>query len=236
MSRVLLVDDDANLREALVALMTAEGYDVTVANDGLEALGAALMDIPQVIVSDIHMPALEGTDLVRMLKAIPRLSCVPIILMSGVDTEASVPVEHILKKPFDPAVLLEFVSQVTAHLGDTPIEALYREPEHHPAQALFPGPQISASAEACAARVRRGLELVHEQAARVDLLRNSGTDVSLAEQSYEVLVACVAALVRLEMMATAAPILFSATSQATGGRGDSQVSESGRKRSPGHSS
>ncbi|MEM5386808.1 response regulator [Paraburkholderia phymatum] len=224
MSRVLLVDDDANLREALVAVVTAAGHDVTVANDGLEALGAVLVDIPQVIVSDIHMPALEGTDLVRMLKAIPRLSCVPIILMSGVDTEASVPVERILKKPFDPTVLLESVSQAATQVGDAPTVARYRGPEHHSAQALFSGPEVSARAEACAVRVRRGLELVHEQAARLDLVRSWGTDVRLAEQSYEALVASVAALVSLEMLVTAAPISLPATSHVAGGHRNSQVS------------
>ncbi|MEM5389953.1 response regulator [Paraburkholderia phymatum] len=222
MSRVLLVDDDANLREALFALLTADGHDVTVANDGLEALGAAIRDPPQVIVSDIHMPALEGTDLVRMLKAIPRLSRVPIILMSGVDTEASVPVERILKKPFDPTVLLESVSQAATQVGDAPTVARYREPEHH--SALFSGPEVSARAEACAVRVRRGLELVREQAARLDLVRNWGIDVSLAEQSYEALVASVAALVSLEMLVTAAPISLPATSHVAGGHRNSQVS------------
>ncbi|SEI63775.1 response regulator [Paraburkholderia diazotrophica] len=232
MSRVLLVDDDANLREALVALMTAAGHDVVVASNGLEALGVAITDTPELIVSDIHMPALDGPDMVRMLKAIPRLCCVPIILMSGVDTEASVPVERILKKPFDPTVLLQSVSQVAAPADNTPVEAQYREPEHQRDQALFSGRDVSASAEGCAARVCRGLQLVHEQAARVDLLRRRGTDVSLAEQSYEALVASVAALVSLEMAAASA--LLPATSQVVGGQRDSQVGRR-QKRGPGHS-
>src|SRR5690349_239044 len=53
MTRVLLVDDDVNLREALESAMTAAGHDVTVANNGLEALTTAVTASPQVIVTDV---------------------------------------------------------------------------------------------------------------------------------------------------------------------------------------
>lgn len=203
MTRILLVDDDANLRNALQATMTSAGHEVTVAPDGLQALASAVVNVPDVIVSDVHMPLLEGPDMVRMLQAAPRLSEVRVILMSGLDSEAGVPVERLLRKPFEPALLLDCVA------GARRAEAL-RVATAAPAKLRDPGKLDTTDARAmcttaklCATRARRGLELIREQAERIERLKARNRDAAVAEQLYEALLGSVSALVGLELVVTA---------------------------------
>jgi CheY-like chemotaxis protein len=223
MTRVLLVDDDVNLREALEAAMVAAGHDVTVANNGLEALTTAVTASPQVIVTDMNMPVLEGPDMVRMLRAVPRLSRVPVILMSGVDIEAGIPVERHLRKPFDPTTLLDSVSGVAAGAADPSGEEKDRscgrpavrektDPTQDHTQDLVtnhpherfasrtpvPRAQKSAGTDEVSKHICRGLELVYEQEARMQMLRGLGIDVRLAQQLHDALVSSVAALSGLD--------------------------------------
>ncbi|MEI7297871.1 response regulator [Paraburkholderia tropica] len=93
MSRILLADDDAGFRDSLQALLVESGHSVRAVGNGLEALSAALKELPDVIVSDIHMPVLDGPDAVVMLRTIARFSNVPVVLMSGEAASESVPVE-----------------------------------------------------------------------------------------------------------------------------------------------
>ncbi|MFC0398790.1 response regulator [Paraburkholderia rhizosphaerae] len=198
MTRVLLVDDDVSLREALESVMTAAGHTVTVANNGLEALATAVTAPPQVIVSDVNIPILEGPDMVRMLKAVPRLSGVPVILMTGVDTDAGVSVNRLVRKPFDPRAILTSVSEVAEYASGAPAQASACRPQQPVARTLGPRARRSADTERYAARIRRGLQLVSEQDTRIHMLGRLGRDVKLAEQLYDALVASVAALFNLE--------------------------------------
>ena len=226
MTRVLLVDDDVNLREALELAMTAAGHDVTVANNGLEALTTAVTAAPQVIVTDVNMPVLEGPEMVRMLRAVPRLSHVPVILMSGVDTEAGIPVERHLRKPFDPTALLDSVSRVAAGAADAleqtgkearPYERLAARQQQDGSRERFAArpavpmsrPLNSVEADGATTHIHRGLELVYEQEARMQVLRRLGIDMSLAEQLHEALVSSVAALSRLDRSGGVMPPLAS---------------------------
>jgi signal transduction histidine kinase len=109
--RVLVVDDNADLREYISALL-APGYAVTTAIDGLQGLASAQETPPDIIVSDVMMPGLTGTDLVRELRADPRTASIPIILISArAGQEAAVAgldagSDDYLVKPFAAAELL----------------------------------------------------------------------------------------------------------------------------------
>jgi signal transduction histidine kinase len=81
-ARVLVVDDNADLREYISSLLAPE-FEVTSAIDGLKGLAAAQEVAPDIIVSDVMMPGLSGTDLVRRLRADPRTAPIPIILISA---------------------------------------------------------------------------------------------------------------------------------------------------------
>jgi DNA-binding response OmpR family regulator len=80
--RVLLVDDNADLREYVRRLL-AEHFEVEVADDGGAALEAARDHRPDIVVSDVLMPVLDGYGLIRELRADPELCDVPVILISG---------------------------------------------------------------------------------------------------------------------------------------------------------
>ncbi len=84
---VLVVDDlDANV-SALAAVLRLEGYDVLTATNGRMALDIVLKDRPDVVVSDVRMPLMDGFALCRALKAEPGTCLIPVVLLTGA-TEA----------------------------------------------------------------------------------------------------------------------------------------------------
>ncbi|WP_437592808.1 ATP-binding protein [Sorangium sp. So ce1000] len=109
--RILVADDNADMREYLLHLL-APRWSVEVAADGRAALEAALARPPDLVVSDVMMPGLDGVALLRELRADPRTSMVPVVLVSaragedavveGLDTGA----DDYLVKPFSPRELL----------------------------------------------------------------------------------------------------------------------------------
>lgn len=81
MTRVLLVDDEALIREAYAELLVDHGYHVTTARDGVDALSVARESSPDVVVTDVLMPESDGFDLITELKGV--LPEVPVIAISG---------------------------------------------------------------------------------------------------------------------------------------------------------
>ena len=81
-AKVLIVDDNADLREYLRGLLSP-AYEVSTASDGIEALEALLSDRPDIVVSDVMMPRLDGLGLVRKLRADPATADLPVILLSA---------------------------------------------------------------------------------------------------------------------------------------------------------
>jgi two-component system KDP operon response regulator KdpE len=84
-TRVLVVDDEPQIRRALEVNLSARGYEVDVAVDGVEALERAARDHPDVVVLDLGLPALDGLDVIRGIRG---WSAVPIIVLSVRDREA----------------------------------------------------------------------------------------------------------------------------------------------------
>jgi two-component system sensor histidine kinase and response regulator WspE len=85
--RVLVVDDSITVREVQRQLLSNSGYEVEVAVDGLDGLEAVRKGEYDLVISDIDMPRMNGLDLVRSLKADPRLRAVPVIIVSYKDRE-----------------------------------------------------------------------------------------------------------------------------------------------------
>ena len=81
--RVLIVDDDQKILDLLVDLLQIEGYEVSTATDGAEALDLAISFGPDIVVSDVVMPVVGGLELCRHLKEDPRTAHVPVLLISG---------------------------------------------------------------------------------------------------------------------------------------------------------
>ncbi len=91
--RVLIVDDDRKILDLLVELLELEGYEVSTAPDGAEAIDLALSFDPDVVVSDVVMPVVGGLELCRRLKEDPRTAYVPVLLISGLITSDDAGIE-----------------------------------------------------------------------------------------------------------------------------------------------
>jgi len=80
---VLVVEDDKLIGTMFVDFLTRQGYRVILASDGLEAYKAVLTEKPQVIITDLVMPKLDGYGLFDALRSVPELSMIPVILVTS---------------------------------------------------------------------------------------------------------------------------------------------------------
>ncbi|MFI1654812.1 SpoIIE family protein phosphatase [Streptomyces sp. NPDC020472] len=111
-AKVLVADDNADMREYLTRLLSGAGYEVRGVPDGQEAVAAIRAQAPDLVVSDVMMPRLDGLALVTALRADPRTAAVPVLLLSArAGQEASVEglragSDDYLVKPFAAVELL----------------------------------------------------------------------------------------------------------------------------------
>jgi two-component system KDP operon response regulator KdpE len=107
--RILLVDDEASIQRALVPLLRSRGYDVAVASTGAEALAKTAAVQPDVMILDLGLPDVEGTEVCRRVRAVAKL---PIIVLTarGADTDKvsalDLGADDYVTKPFSPDELL----------------------------------------------------------------------------------------------------------------------------------
>ena len=85
--KVLLIDDDPRLVEALQIRLQASGYVVHTAGSGTDGLEAARRIVPQAIILDVNMPGMDGLEVCRMLRAEGQFGVTPIIVMSAITHE-----------------------------------------------------------------------------------------------------------------------------------------------------
>jgi len=85
--KILLVEDDTDTRYALAMLFELEGFEVIPAADGQEAYLLAASKEPDLIVTDINMPRVNGLELIRLIKRNGQLAGVPIVAMSAVEKQ-----------------------------------------------------------------------------------------------------------------------------------------------------
>lgn len=87
MSKILLVEDDTNLREIYSARFSAESYDVITASDGEEALATAVRERPDLIVLDVMMPKISGFDVLDILRSTPETKDTKVIMMTALSQD-----------------------------------------------------------------------------------------------------------------------------------------------------
>src|SRR5580698_3535921 len=83
MTKILLVEDDNNLREIYEARLQAEGYTIVSANDGEEALVVAKAEKPDLIISDVMMPKISGFEMLDILRNTDGLKDVKVIMLTA---------------------------------------------------------------------------------------------------------------------------------------------------------
>jgi CheY-like chemotaxis protein len=119
--RVLVVDDDEDMQDLLREALETEHYEVTVAKNGLDALGEVEKAVPDLILLDLMMPRMDGSQFTRELHERGFASSIPIIVVSA-DVNAKQKVEQMgadsyITKPFDLHRLLDEVSHFVEELA-----------------------------------------------------------------------------------------------------------------------
>ncbi|MBR3329104.1 response regulator [Candidatus Saccharibacteria bacterium] len=87
MSKIMVVEDDTNLREIYSIRITAEGYDVVSAGDGEEALALAVREKPDLILSDVMMPKISGFDMLDILRSTPEIANIKVVIMTALSSD-----------------------------------------------------------------------------------------------------------------------------------------------------
>ena len=125
--KILLVDDEPSVLKILTRRLETNHYEVITATDGLEGLDRAMADKPDLIISDIMMPNMDGYTFVRKVRAHPPLSRVPVIILTAKDKMQELFMFQGVKdcdylvKPFESEDLLkkiqELLARVETYLG-----------------------------------------------------------------------------------------------------------------------
>lgn len=117
MRRILIIDDEDDIREvAALSLESVAGWTVSTASCGADGIKAALAELPDAILMDVMMPAMDGPTTFKEMQKSPELAHIPVILLTakvqGVDQRrfAGLGVAAVLFKPFDPLTLADQMS------------------------------------------------------------------------------------------------------------------------------
>lgn len=135
MAKIMLVEDDNNLREIYEARLLAEGYEIVSAEDGEQALALAVKEKPDLIISDVMMPKISGFDMLDILRSTPETKHTKVIMMTALsqtedkDRADKLGADRYLVKS---QVTLEDVAKVAQEVlqdGDTLPAAVTQAPE-----------------------------------------------------------------------------------------------------------
>lgn len=129
-AKVLVVDDDPDIRDVLEALLEGEGFETVLANDGEQALEAIKKENPDLMILDLLMPVMDGFAVCKQLQD-PRWSKwknMPVLILTSVreevsqrryelETGLSLDVDDYVEKPIDPDIVLDRVKKLLARKG-----------------------------------------------------------------------------------------------------------------------
>jgi DNA-binding response OmpR family regulator len=117
---ILVIEDDAQMKNLLVLVLTRRGFDVLTSESGEEGLRLAQNNPVDLILSDIDLPDITGFEVCRRLKQNPNVRGIPVIIMSGRLTEGNEAqamnlgaAEYVTK----PCPVKEILAKVSAHIG-----------------------------------------------------------------------------------------------------------------------
>ena len=126
--RLLVVDDDPDLLYAVAECLRAAGHEAETARGGPEALVRLAQSVPDLIVSDVRMPGMDGYAFARGVRNAPRTALVPIVFLTAKDQKADriegfrAGVDAYVTKPFDPDELLAIISNILNRVERTQSE------------------------------------------------------------------------------------------------------------------
>jgi CheY-like chemotaxis protein len=113
MARILVVDDEPDERFLVGRILRRAGHEVTVAGDGAAALLVVNEWSPDLIVTDMMMPVMDGVELIRRLRADPATAAIPVVAATG-DAHLARAADAVLAKPYDWRHLVKIANTLLA--------------------------------------------------------------------------------------------------------------------------
>lgn len=123
MTKILIAEDEPDIRELVAFTLRFAGYEVVTAANGEEAVQMAVKEMPDLALMDVRMPRMTGYDACRAMKSNPELKDIPVVFLSakGQETEIASGIEagaeEYLLKPFAPDQLTERVRAILTKFG-----------------------------------------------------------------------------------------------------------------------
>ena len=124
MARILIADDEPDIRELLTFALNYAGHEVLATANGEEALNTAIQELPDLILLDVRMPRMDGFEACRRIKANPDTLDIPIVFLSAKGQDQDIrtglkagAVDYLLK-PFAPDQLLIRLNEIVERAGD----------------------------------------------------------------------------------------------------------------------
>ena len=143
MSRIVIADDDPDIRDLCFTILSTEGFEVLVAENAPECIKLAHKDRPDLILLDWMMPGVDGMEALQLLKSNAATAEIPVVMVTayGGPMEITLATHHgaegYVTKPFEPADLLSLVRRFTAAPPSLPPLPVAME-----ADAAGPGPRV----------------------------------------------------------------------------------------------
>ena len=123
MTKILIAEDEPDIRELVAFTLRFAGYEVVTAANGEEAVQQAVKELPDLALMDVRMPRMTGYDACRAMKANPELKDIPVVFLSAKGQEGEIATgleagaEEYLLKPFAPDQLTSHVKTILAKFG-----------------------------------------------------------------------------------------------------------------------
>lgn len=112
--KILLVEDSPDSRDLLQFMLEREGFQVTLADDGVDGIQRATSEPPDLIISDLSMPRVDGVSMIKRLRSLPRVCKVPILALTSHGLEKAMNAiragaDRALTRPVENRLLISFV-------------------------------------------------------------------------------------------------------------------------------
>lgn len=112
-ARILVIDDDADIRDAVSEVLSLEGHEVFTAVEGEQGLVRCRLARPDLVLLDLMMPGMNGWDFLKSLRRDEALAATPVVVVSALGRVSDLPVSGFLPKPFGLDALLAVVRSAT---------------------------------------------------------------------------------------------------------------------------
>ncbi len=124
MAKILIAEDEPDIRDLIIFTLRFAGYEVVAASNGEEAVELARQEMPDMILLDVRMPKKTGYEACQMIKADPQMKDIPVLFLSAkrqdseIQTGLQAGATEYLLKPFAPDQLVKRIQDVFARTGN----------------------------------------------------------------------------------------------------------------------